>query len=371
MAERVAFLLGKDPVISFGGDMTMFRTMQAIAAERYDTEVICLSEEPERTDSDPHFPIVRVAKPALSWPSLARKSLLGRRSALHARFDVDAMRIAIEQSDAERFVAVHCHLAEPYLRAAGVDPQRDLLVSTEILESEIWPKIHGFAGRVEAPRLRRDEDRVIGAARAVAGYDRDEMDGFRARGIDARWLPMTLPPATQVNVANSPPRLVMLGHRGWGPNAAAAETIVRLWPAIQEGIPDAELVLVGPPPEGQAAPLPPGVTDLGLVENVDAILGTARALTAPVGVGGGVRVKLLEAASRGIPAVCTTEAVGSIEAALGLSAAPNEVEFVAHCRSLLADADAAAAEGAQLYATNQRFWSERIGRDAVLDWLAT
>lgn len=370
MADRIAFLLGKDPVISFGGDMTMFRNMRAIAAERYDTEVICLSEEPERTDSDPDFSIVRVAKPALSWTSLGRRSLLGRRSALHVRFDVDAMRAAIERSDADRFVAVHCHLAEPYLRAAGVDPGRDLLVSTEILESEIWPKIHGLPGRLEAPRLRRDENRVIAAARAVAGYDRDEMDGFRARGIDARWLPMTLPPAAKSDVAGSPPRLVMLGHRGWGPNAAAAETIVRLWPAIRQGIPDAELVLVGPPPAGPAAPLPEGVTDLGLVEDVDAVLADARALTAPVGVGGGVRVKLLEAASRGIPAVCTTEAVGSIEAALGLSAAPDEVGFVAHCRTLLSDADAAAAEGAQLYAANERFWTERIGRDAVLDWLA-
>jgi len=370
MVERIAFLLGKDPVISFGGDMTMFRTMQAIAAERYDIEVICLSEEPERTDNDPDFEIARVAKPALSWPSLARKSLLGRRSALHARFDVNAMRTAIESSNADRFVAVHCHLAEPYLRAAGANPSRDLLVSTEILESEIWPKIHGLAGRLESPRLRRDEDRVIAAARAVAGYDRDEMAQFQARGFDARWLPMTLPPAVQSDVAGSPPRLVMLGHRGWGPNAAAAETIVRLWPAIREGIPDAELVLVGPPPAGPAAPLPDGVTDLGLVEDVDAVLANARALTAPVGVGGGVRVKLLEAASRGIPAVCTTEAVGSIEAALGLSAAPDEVRFVAHCRTLLSDADAAAAEGAQLYATNQRFWNERVGRDAVLDWLA-
>lgn len=366
MTERIAFLLGKDPATSFGGDMTMFRTMQAIADERFTTEVICLSDEPERQDPG----TTRVAKPPVSWPQLARRSLLGRRSALHTRFDVDAMRVAIEQSGASRFVSVHCHLAEPYLRAEGAQPDRDLLVSTEILESEIWPMMHGLAGRLEAPRLRRDEARVIAAARAVAGYNREEMDRFRATGKDARWLPMTLPPAEQADVAASPPRLVMLGHRGWRPNAAAAETIVRLWPQIRAGIPDAELVLVGPRPDGPAAPLPDGVTDLGPVDQVDNVLATARALTAPVGIGGGVRVKLLEAAARGLPAVCTTEAVGSIESALGLSAAPDEAGFVAHCRTLLSDADAAAAEGADLFAANQRFWTDRVGRDAVLGWLA-
>ena len=68
---------------------------------------------------------------------------------------------------ADRFVALHCHLAEPYLRARGARPSEDLLVSTEILESKVWPRMHGLAGRLEARRLRRDERRVAAAARAV------------------------------------------------------------------------------------------------------------------------------------------------------------------------------------------------------------
>ena len=47
MAERLVFLLGKDPATSHGGDMTMFRTMRAIASERYHTEVLCLSDRPD------------------------------------------------------------------------------------------------------------------------------------------------------------------------------------------------------------------------------------------------------------------------------------------------------------------------------------
>lgn len=363
MAERLAFLLGKDPETNFGGDMTMFRTMRSIAERRFDTEVICLSDGSLASDEA----IVRVPKPPLSWPDLVRRTVTGRRSALHARFDVDGLRDAIEQSTADRFVAVHCHLAEPFLRSARRG-ESDLLISTEVLESAIWPRMYGLPGAIEARRIRRDELRVVAAARAVGGYDRAEMDGLRVHGHDARWLPMTLPPARAVDVAASPPRLVMLGHRGWRPNAEAARTIVRLWPSISAGIADAELWLVGTLPDKPMSDLPPGVTDFGFVDDVDRVLDQARALTAPVGIGGGVRVKLLEAASRGLPAVCTTEAVGSIEALLGLTAAADDATFVAHCRELLIDPAQAAAEGSRLYEANQRH--HEAGQEAVVDWLS-
>ncbi len=365
MGERLAFLLGKDPAMSHGGDVTMFTTMRAIASERYDTEVICLSERPDLDQPG----VVRVPKPPLTLPSLAVESLARRRSLLHVRFDVDGLREAVERSTADRFVALHCHLAESYLRARGARPSEDLVVSTEILESTVWGRTHGLAGRIEARRLQRDERRIAAAARAVGGYDRGEMDDFRAEGIDAHWLPMTLPPASPVDVAKTPPRIVMLGNRTWRPNAEAANTIVRLWPRIADEIPDAELCLVGPRPANVDADLPPGVTDLGMVDDVDAVLADCRALTAPVGVGGGVRVKLLEAAARGLPVVCTTEAVGSIEASIGMSAAANEDDFVTRCRELLLDADLAAGEGSRLHAVNAARWSDRVGQDAVLGWL--
>ena len=365
MADRLAFILGKDPATTHGGDMTLFRTMRAIAGERFESEIICLSEDPSRTDPD----VVRVRKPPLSLTSLAAESLLRRRSLVHTRFDVDGLRDAVEQSRANRFVALHSHLAEPYLRARGVRPSDDLLVSTEILESKIWPLTHGWAGRLEARRLRRDERRVIRSARAVAGYDRADVTKLQAAGIAAHWLPLTLPPARAVDVATTPPCIVMLGNRMWRPNAEAARTMVSLWPRISAGIPDAQLLLVGEPPARSRSELPLGVRDLGSVGNVDDVLDHARVLTAPVTVGGGVRVKLLEAAARGIPVVCSTEAVGSIEAAIGMAAAADEDEFVNRCRAFLLDADLAAAEGTRLYEINARRWTDRIAQDAVLEWL--
>jgi glycosyltransferase involved in cell wall biosynthesis len=252
-----------------------------------------------------------------------------------------------------------------------VRPGDDLLVSTEVPESSVWRRTRGMAGRLEARRLRRDELRVARAARAVGGYDRDEMEAYRSAGIAAHWLPITLPPVEAVDVERTPPRLVLLGNRTWRPNADAALAMVRLWPTISAGIPDAELLLVGPTPAGAPdATLPPGVTDLGFVDDVDLVLSGCRALVAPIAVGGGVRVKLLEAAARGLPVVATTEAVGTLEASVGISPARDEDDLVARCRAHLLDAVRAAADGSALHTENARRWSDRVGQDAVLGWLS-
>src|SRR5687767_8478717 len=122
MTRRLAFLLGKDPATSHGGDMTMFRTMRAIASERYSTEVLCLSERPDLVEPD----VVRVPKPPISRPQLAARSLALRRSLVHARFDVDSLRDAIEESYADLFVAEHSYMAEAFLRTRRGNPGRDL-----------------------------------------------------------------------------------------------------------------------------------------------------------------------------------------------------------------------------------------------------
>jgi hypothetical protein len=368
MADQLTFLLGKDPQTSHGGDMTMFRTLRTIAEERFIVEIICLSDEPDVQEAG----AVRVAKPLVSPARLLMGSAVGRRSLVHTRFDIDGVRAAVEQSSADRFVAIHSYMAEPYLRARDAAPSRELLVSTEVPESAVWRRTRGPVGRFEARRLQRDELRIARVARAIAGYDRDEVEAYRARGIgSAHWLPVTIAPAERIDVAATPPRLVVLGNRTWAPNALAARTMVEWWPEISAGIPDAELILVGPPAgDVPAAPLPAGVIDLGFVEDVGEVLSGCRGLAAPISVGGGVRVKMLEAASRGLPVASTVAGLGSIERSLGMIPAVDRADFVRQCRALLLDADAAAAAGTRLHNANAERWSARTGQDAVHAWLS-
>jgi glycosyltransferase involved in cell wall biosynthesis len=367
---RLVFLLGKDPATERGGDMTMAGLLAAIAGEWFDVQVVCLSADVgSAPDDGPDDGIVRVSKPPVSTTSLLARSLRLGRSLVHTRFDVPALTDAISATSADRFVAIHSYMAEAYLRSPAAKPDRELVVSTEVSETTVWAETRGRLAQVDRPRLWRDELRVARAARSVGAYEHSEINRYRAHEIGACWLDVSLPPAEQVDVAATSPQLVFLGNRSWPPNARAAEAVVNLWPRISSGINGARLLLVGDPGK-RLGPLPPGVTDAGQIDDVDTALAGCRAMVAPVSVGGGVRVKVLEAAARGLPVVASPAAVGSIESELGITSTANEDAFVDQCRTYLQDATVAGAEGARLHAVNEQRWRARVGQDAVRRWLA-
>jgi len=364
---KVAFLLSKDPATTHGGDLTISRELMAISRSEHETVGLFLSPDVTETTTDGE--VWRVPKPGVAPATIALRSLRRGHSLVHTRFDDDAYVAALDTLEADVYVADHSYMAEPFLRSrwAGVRP---LLVNTVISESLVWSETRGILGRIDSIRIRRDELRVARAARGVGTYDADEAAYYRSHGVPhARWLDVTLPPKPAVDVAGSGRRLVFVGERAWPPNHEAFETLLRWWPDISHGIDDAELCVVGN--RARALPLPAGVRDLGFVPDLDAFLGTCRAVLAPVTTGGGVRVKILDAASRGLPVVATSAAVGSLSSVFEIPVDDDRASFVAAARSMLLDRDAAAAEGARIHAINAERWTAGVPQRAVLDWLAS
>ena len=68
--------------------------------------------------------------------------------------------------------------------------------------------------------------------------------------------------------------------------------------------------MAGQPARRERPPRVPGVRWLGFVDDIDGLYRSARVLVAPVAIGGGVRVKVLEAAARGLPVVATRPGSG-------------------------------------------------------------
>jgi hypothetical protein len=86
---------------------------------------------------------------------------------------------------------------------------------------------------------------------------------------------------------------------------------------------------------------------------------------APIRTGGGVRVKLLDAASQGLPVVGSGPAVGSLTTLFGMSTFDDDDAFVAECRRMLLDRDAAVDVGKQLYEVNRNHWEQQRPLKAV------
>jgi glycosyltransferase involved in cell wall biosynthesis len=357
--------LSKDPETERGGDLDTSRAVMRLAAEVFEVSAVCLSSEEPGTSVVDLVPggltLTRVRKPPMVPHRLLIAAARSRRSIVHTRFDVDALLPAIDACDADVFVAEHSYMAETFLRSMHFGAKR-LIINTINTESQVWRASRGVLGTLLWRSILRDELRVARAADAVGTYDADEAEFYRRHGVlDARWIDLTAPPAAQLDIAASAPRLVCLGRRDWPPNQEAFLEALRLWPRIAAGLPEAELCVVGSKKPGTADPVyPPGVRDLGFVDDLDEFLGTCRALMAPVRTGGGLRAKLLDAASRGLPVIATSAAIGSLGQLFELPAHDTDEDFVATCRRYLLDSAAAAAEGTRLFEQNREHWA--LGR---------
>ncbi|OBF30308.1 glycosyl transferase [Mycobacterium sp. ACS1612] len=363
---RATFLLSKDPLTERAGDVELGRLMMQLAADAYDVSAICLSGQTGAAQLPGGIPVTRIPKPQIRPAPLLADAVRKRRSLVHVRFDTAALAAAIEGVDADVFVAEHSYMAESFLRSNKFR-NAALVVNTNVSEALVWRATRGTLGRLEASRLRRDEVRVARAANAVGTYDEPEAQFYRANGVPrARWLDLTLPPVPQVDVATSPRRLVFMGLRDWPPNQEAFLYALRLWPRIAAGIPGAELCVIGKKKPGAADPVyPDGVRDLGFVDDLQAFLGTCRAMIAPIKTGGGVRVKILDSLRMGLPVVGTSAAIGDLGSLFGLETFDDDDGFVEECRRLLVDQTGAAAIGDRLYEINRQRWEQRLPHRAV------
>ncbi|WP_328858297.1 glycosyltransferase family 4 protein [Williamsia herbipolensis] len=362
---RVTYLLSKDPVVEHGGDIALSRLMIEITKTFADVETICLSTAGDA----PSVPgLTRVIKPAPSM-RLVPRSLVHRRSIVHERYDHPELRatIAAHHGRSDVWVAEHSYMAESYLRAR--EPGVRFVINTVNTESQVWKATRGIIGRLQSPFILRDEVRVACAADAVGTYDADEAQMYRDEGATgARWIDLTMPPATRLALADAGPRLVFMGTRDWPPNQEAFEIALRLWPRIAEGIEGAELYIVGA--KAANAPevtYPDGVFDLGFVDDLQSFLSTCRALIAPVATGGGVRVKILDAASRGLPVIGTSAAIGSLGPVFDLDPFDDEAQFVEQARRYLRDAAHAETQSRTLHDRNAQRWADGVPQRAVQD----
>src|SRR5262249_34426072 len=104
-------------------------------------------------------------------------------------------------------------------------------------------------------------------------------------------------------------QILFLGALDWRPNLDAVRTLLdTVLPAVRAQEPSARLVLVGRNPPGwlqaQVARMPGGEVHAN-VDDVRPFLNRSAVLAVPLRIGGGSRLKILEALACGLPVVST------------------------------------------------------------------
>ncbi|MEW1956360.1 glycosyltransferase family 4 protein [Kineococcus sp. NPDC059986] len=178
-----------------------------------------------------------------------------------------------------------------------------------------------LAGRVLAPevaRFRRFEFAVATRAEHVTACSRKDQEVLSSHGIDSTFVPNgvsavahvpTVPPATRT--------ALFVGAVDYGPNKAALRWFLdEVWPQVLERVPSARFLAVGrgvsavhPRPTGE----PGGVEFHSDVASVDPFYDRADVCVVPLLSGGGTKIKLVEALSRGRAVVTTTLGLEGLE----------------------------------------------------------
>jgi sugar transferase (PEP-CTERM/EpsH1 system associated) len=214
----------------------------------------------------------------------------------------------------------HCEWT-PYAEALrGIAASRRVIMAHNV-ESIIWQRYHEtetnplrrwYIGR-QWRKFQRFERRVLGEVeRTIAVSDTDAQrlrDDFGVarvdvveNGVDTAYFQ---PQARR----RDPRRLLFLGSLDWRPNLDGVSLLLeRVFPAVRAAEPSATLCLVGRnPPEAlrRQAGAMPGVELHANVPDVRPYLADCGMLVVPLRIGGGSRLKILEALASGTPVVST------------------------------------------------------------------
>ena len=348
---RALVLMSKSPYAAIqDGETVVSRVLLEAAAESCQTQGLALTEGETRPG---RISVTEVPKPPLRLGRTAAASITKRRSMIHVRFAPAALVRALESADADIIVSRRLYMAQAALDAGYPSTGSPLVAIADVLESSVLRQRRSVLSpllALEARRTWRDElSCARGATKVVCLSQMERAFLGTALGEYPRRLDLILPPATRPARGGGPVGL-FIGDLLWPPHADAATRLIALWRRIHKACPNAKLLMVGRGTE--RGPAADGVTRLGFVDDIAKIWDSATLLLAPVTIGGGVRVKVLDAVSRGIPVVATDAALGSTSDYLPLKPCDSDDEFVECAVRLLEQPSLRARVGGELYGAN-------------------
>lgn len=153
--------------------------------------------------------------------------------------------------------------------------------------------------------------RTFDAVTAVSHEDEKSLLEAGARD-DMTVIPIAIDTDEQAFIQRKPsgPHIVHIGTMYWPPNIDAINWFLdEIYPLVKQKVPNVRCTLIGArPPESitDRAKTDPSLTVTGYVPDPLPYLEDSSMMVVPVRAGGGMRVKILNALSQGIPMVSTT-----------------------------------------------------------------
>lgn len=202
--------------------------------------------------------------------------------------------------------------------------------------------------QIQARRIRQFEREVCQQADAVIAVSEDDARSLSAFRPDRTVFVVPNGIFVDAYTVEEPPPalgdhvLVFTGKMDYRPNVDAMRWFVgAILPRIRERVPDARLYIVGQKPHTSLHQLRSvdGVEITGWVARVQPFLSAAHVYIAPLRMGSGTRLKILEAMASGKPVVATSAAAAGLnpETRSALIIADDPANFAERTAALLQD----------------------------------
>ncbi len=275
------------------------------------------------------------------------------RSKLERWFHSPALRKALAQ-DVQKGAFDLIHLDELLLaRSLPPAPHVPVVQHHHKLDTVLYDSLSHHLGvhrhfdlwklrRLESESARRFKWHVV-CGEHDAEILRERYTGLEFQvvpsGFDPDYFRPSDPPA-----ARTRNRILFLGTLSYGPNVDAIVRFIRILPRLRERFPKVVFDVVGGDANRVIHSLHGnGVNVIGSVRDVRPYLEGAALLVVPLSIGGGTRLKIVEALAMGCPVVSTTVGAEGLELTPGvhLRIANGEDELAAAVLDVLADPEAA------------------------------
>jgi sugar transferase (PEP-CTERM/EpsH1 system associated) len=309
-----------------------------VLAQRARVSLLAFIDHELSSNSLPAFyeQVITVPRDSAYTPAKVVRGVLGKTPLPVLNYTTDAMKQKLERLVSEndfdiiQVESIHLMSYLPIIRKARRQPM--VVCDWHNIESELMQR---YSER-EAGLLRRAY--ASKTARLMSEFERRALREFDAHVTvserDAEQL-RDLNPAARIfviengvdtafysdlesGVANESPakRIVFVGLMDYHANIDGAVNFARhVWPRVRERRPGFIFTIVGKDPASEVRELAqlPGVEVTGTVDDVRPFYRAAIAAVVPLNVGGGSRLKILEAMAAGVPVVSTTLGAEGLE----------------------------------------------------------
>ena len=120
-----------------------------------------------------------------------------------------------------------------------------------------------------------------------------------------------------IDLKGNKPRVLFMGTLSWMPNKDGINWYIdHVWPQVVSKMPSAELIICGKGADSNLvnkAANTKGVSYLGFVEDLNAVMETCKAAIIPLRFGSGMKIKTLDAMYRGLPVLSSNGGIGGLD----------------------------------------------------------